>query len=59
MSIIYLNCIKSLCSLDYYYLFMFVLVMLSPMFELGEMHYVLTPKDPWVFGCKTTQNYPL
>jgi hypothetical protein len=18
----------------------------------------LTPKDPWVFGCKTTQNYP-
>jgi hypothetical protein len=19
---------------------------------------VLTPKDSWVFGCKTTQNYP-
>jgi hypothetical protein len=19
---------------------------------------LLTPKDPWVFGCKTTQNYP-
>jgi hypothetical protein len=21
--------------------------------------YLLTPKDPWVFWCKTTQNYPL
>jgi hypothetical protein len=20
--------------------------------------FILTPKDPWVFGCKTTQNYP-
>jgi hypothetical protein len=20
--------------------------------------FISTPKDPWVFGCKTTQNYP-
>jgi hypothetical protein len=23
------------------------------------LEHLLTPKDPWVFGCKTTQNYPL
>jgi hypothetical protein len=23
-----------------------------------ECGHTFTPKDPWIFGCKTTQNYP-
>jgi hypothetical protein len=37
-----------------------VLVPLVP-FIMSALNliFVLTPKNPWVFWCKTTQNYPL
>jgi lysozyme family protein len=30
----------------------------TTLWSLEERLYRLTPKDPWVFGCKITQNYP-